>query len=190
MKKVGLVGEAPNDTQAFKALFSEAFKAEAEFIELLDDIHGSQLDNQKTKRFLRIEYEDKKPDLVVFMRDLDGLETNKHQLDVRKNYFAEFKTVVDRTALYFLNIYELEALVLADIEIFNREYKTEIGPVADPMLIEMPKEYLIERTKQPNKYNESQNPELFRKLRIKQLLNCRYFAKFYKELSNALGKAS
>lgn len=186
MKKVGLIGEAPNDTTAFINLFNERFKLQATFFVLVNDIHGSDLDCQKTKRFLRIEYESHKPDVVVFIRDLDALETNKKQLEIRKNYFTEFNSVVNKKGIYLLNIFEIEALILADITSFNEQFKSEIMFTTDPMLQEKPKEFLIENTKHPNKYNESKNPKIFEKLNIDILLKCRYFKTFYENFEALL----
>lgn len=75
---IGLVGEAPNDTNAIKNLLSKQYSIpNYYFYPILDHIHGTQLDNPKTKRLLRIEYEFKKPDIVIFIRDLDGTLNNR-----------------------------------------------------------------------------------------------------------------
>ena len=69
------------------------------------------------------------PDIVIFIRDLDGLETDtdfKEKKAKRQEYFTKSKSVVDKKALYLLNIYEIEALILADIEAFNAFYKSHI----------------------------------------------------------------
>ena len=64
--KIGLVGEAPNDTVAMKNLLHKRYDASRfEFVDMLENIPGSLLDHQKTKRLLRLEYENKKPDSVI-----------------------------------------------------------------------------------------------------------------------------
>nr|MBA3987333.1 hypothetical protein [Flavobacteriales bacterium] len=126
MKKIGLIGEAPNDTNSFINLFSNHCSEKGYFVNLINDIHGSMLENQKTKHLLRKEYESHKPDFVVFIRDLDGLETDIDQVDRRKAYFTEFNSVIDKKGIYLLNIFEIEALILADIEAFNDLYNCQI----------------------------------------------------------------
>lgn len=186
---VGLVGEAPNDTQSIKNLLGKFYQS-ISFESLLKDIHGSQIESQKTKRFLRSEYELKKPDIVVFIRDLDALENDAVQLELRKQYFRDFNTVVDRKGIYLLNIFEIEALILADIDCFNRIYKTAVSKIVDPMKVKEPKEFLKLATKKTvASYNESRNPNLFSELNLDVLLtNCRYFSAFIQEFNILIAK--
>ena len=116
--KIGLVGEAPNDVQSIKNLFERFYKVEDdfEFIFLLNNINGSQLEQQKTKHFLSLEYRLKKPDIVIFIRDLDGLKNNSTQVTLRKQYFTDFNSVVNRNGILLLHIYEIEALILSESE--------------------------------------------------------------------------
>lgn len=182
--KIGLIGEAPNDTLAIKNLLSSKYDNEKyEFINMLDHIHGSQLDNQKTKRLLRVEYEIKKPDLVIFIRDLDSLLPNKQKLNERRNYFTDFNRVVDKKGIWLLHIYEIEALILADIAAFNSIYSTNIEVILNPMTISEPKEFLKTASK---KYNEIHNGNIFKYLDFNKLLNCAYFNKFINNLNKSL----
>jgi hypothetical protein len=93
----------------------------------------------------------------------------------RKLYFSASNSVVDKKGIYLLHIYEIEALILSDIEIFNQIYNSKLSPVEDPMFIEEPKEYLREREQN---YNESHNPEIFKSIRFEKALECRYFSEF------------
>src|ERR1700752_4513467 len=93
-----------------------------EYTPLLNRINGSQLESQKTKHLLRKEYQYKKPEVVIFIRDLDGLKSETTKLNKRKEYFTEFNSVVDKKGIYLLHIYEIEALIFSDIETFNSEY--------------------------------------------------------------------
>lgn len=173
---IGLVGEAPNDTQSVKHLMEKKYGLGFDFIFMLDRINGSQLDAQRTKRFLRIEYESKKPDIVIFIRDLDGLlDDNDGKLEERRLYFTNSNRVVDKKGIFLLHIYEIEALILSDIEVFNEIYDSALDLIDDPMLIKESKEYL--RSKQ-NKYNESHNPDIFKKIRFEKALECTYFDRF------------
>ncbi len=184
---VGLVGEAPNDTQSIKNLLQNFYR-NIIFEPLLKDIHGSQIESQKTKRFLRSEYELKKPDLIIFIRDLDGLENNLKQLEIRKQYFQDFNSVVDKRGVYLLNVFEIEALILADVNCFNKIYKSNISGIADPMKVEQPKEFLKLKTRKALKqFNESHNPEIFSELDFHVVKsNCRYFNTFVKKLDEEI----
>ena len=77
--KIALVGEAPNDTLSIKYLLEKRYKT-FNFFSMLKIINGSSLDSQKTKRLLRIEFQIEKPDLVIFIRDLDSTLPNKYHL--------------------------------------------------------------------------------------------------------------
>jgi hypothetical protein len=52
--KIGLVGEAPNDTQSIKNLLEKRYtNARYEFVFMLNYINGSNLDNQKNKNKIK-----------------------------------------------------------------------------------------------------------------------------------------
>jgi len=183
--KVGLVGEAPNDTQSIKNLLQKKYN-KVEFVFMLQRINGANLDSQKTKRFLRIEYETQKPDVVIFIRDLDSILPNKKKLYERKEYFTSFNRVVDKTGVPFLNIYEIEALILADIKTFNKMFNVEIDEVENVMLVPEPKEFLRERA---NNYNESKNAQIFNELSfITVYKKCEYFKRFIANFDKLLSK--
>jgi hypothetical protein len=188
MIKVGLIGEAPSDTNSIINLLKPIYKEHVIFFTLVNDIHGSQLDNQKTKRFLRKEFENEKPEIVVFIRDLDALETDNTQQDLRKKYFSENNSVVNSKGIFLLNIFEIEALILTDINTFNQLYNTNIEYLSDPMLEPLPKEFLIKKTKNPLKYSETDNPIIFSNLNFEQLKSCRYFSKFIAEFEKLIYK--
>lgn len=175
--KIGMVGEAPNDTNAIKNLLSKRYRfPEFTFYALLNNIHGSQLDNQKTKRLLRIEYENKKPDIVIFIRDLDGTLENNTTLKHRNEYFKASNKVVDKKGVFLLNIFEIEALIISDIETFNRFFNCQLTYEGDPMEVENPKEDLKNKCQQ---FKESFNPDIFEQLNLKTVRqNCSYFKAF------------
>ncbi len=66
-----------------------------------------------------------------------------------------------------LNIYELESLILADINTFNEIYGIGIEEAPNPMLIEMSKELLKEKSN--GNFRESDNPEIFKKLDLEKM---------------------
>lgn len=184
--KIGLVGEAPNDIQSIKNLLLKRYTdSKYKFVFMLQRINGSNLDSQKTKRFLRIEFEIQKPDIVIFIRDLDSVLPNKIKLYERRNYFTNFNRVVNKKGIHLLHIYEIEALILSDIETFNKIYNTNIPKFIDVMKVNEPKEFLKKAT---SKYSESQNSDIFDKLDFNKVLDCKYFGKFIENLDKLLVK--
>ncbi len=180
MLKIGLVGEAPNDTKAIANLLKQKF-TNCEFVTLIENVRGANLDCQKNKHRLRKEFENKKPHFVVFIRDLDALEKDYIALEKRKEYFTESKSVVDEKAIFLLNIYEIEALILSDVENFNKFYEINIEFSGNPMLVVQPKEFLMQKSK----YRESDCPQLFETLNIEKITkNCKYFQEFYINFKN------
>src|SRR5438067_522805 len=119
MIRIGMIGEYPSDTKAIANLLNKKFAGNVEFFSLIYDVHGSNLDNQKIKHQLRREYQMEKPDYVLLVRDLDGLEHHLDQINYRKTCFAELNSVIDKKGILLLNIFELEALLLTDIEVVN-----------------------------------------------------------------------
>jgi hypothetical protein len=182
--KVGLVGEAPNDVQSIKNLLSKKYLIDDhEFIFMLQRANGSTLDSQKTKRLLRIEYESQKPDIVVFIRDLDSILPNRAKLYERKAYFTSSNSVIDKKGIPLLHIYEIEALILTDVNNFNKIYGSNLVELNDVMLVEKPKEYLKRAS---GKYSESHNATIFETIDFDKTLNCRYFKKFIENLDKIL----
>lgn len=181
--KIGLVGEAPNDIQSIKYLLQKKY-SDLNFVFMLQRIHGSNLDSQKTKRFLRIEYETQKPDIVIFIRDLDSTLPNKGKLYERKFYFTSSNNVVNKKGIHLLHIYEIEALILADIDTFNNKFNVSVPKIANVMHVSEPKEFL---KKQTTKYNESMNADIFKDLDFNTVLsNCEYFSRFIKNFEKLL----
>lgn len=185
--KVGLLGEAPNDTKSIENLLKDKY-SDLEFVELLKNkFRGSGLENQKTKTELRIECITHRPDIVIFIRDLDGLDTAEYRIKKlqRKKYFDDFKgcTQVKKTIL-LLHIWEIEALILSDIDAFNKFYKINVEFSNNPMDIEEPKELLH---KLHNKYSESDNSSIFLESDFDKIYNnCDYFKKFIDEFETLL----
>jgi hypothetical protein len=187
--KIGLVGEAPNDTTAIQNLLSRKYR-EFDFVTLLNRITGSMLDNKKSfRRLLRLEYEAQTPDIIIFIRDLDSLENDRAAKRKRQEIFSYSKRIVDGRGIHLLSIFELETLILSDIEAFNNRYGCTLAEFNDPMLIPMPKEVLIEAS--GYKFIESHNPELFSLLNFDIIMGkCRCFSGFIKKLEKAIAASS
>ena len=185
--KIGLVGEAPADTLSIKNLLSKKYK-DLNFVELLKNkITGSSLENQKTKTELRIECITQRPDIVIFIRDLDGLLTPKYRKKrlQRQDYYNGFKgcTQVKKT-IFFLNIWEIEALILSDINSFNKYYKCNVEFNGNPMSVEEPKEHLFSLH---NKYSESHNGNIMEGIDFDKVYeNCAYFKSFINKFDRLL----
>lgn len=176
MIRIGMIGEYPSDTKAIENLLNKKYANVIEFFTLIRGVHGSNLDNQKIKHLLRKEYEIEKPDFVLFVRDLDGFEHHEEKIKYRKTCFTDFNSVINKKGILLLNIYELEALLLTDIEAVSKYYGNEISDVKDCMFIESPKEFLKNSI---NNYSTGHNPELFALLDYKIVIaKCRYFKKF------------
>lgn len=161
--KIGLVGENPSDTNCIEILLKKEFDEVFTYVHLVKNINGSNLEHQKTKHILRKEFESHRPDLVIFVRDLDTLRGDKNQWRKRKDYFIDFNGVVDKLGIPFFIIYELEAIILSDINAFNQMYKTSLIIDKAPDLYPEPKEYLMNAHKY---YDTGDNVELFEALNI------------------------
>ncbi len=180
MKIIGLVGEDTNDTLAIRNLLELQFKEQIRFKTLLRKKNGCQLDNQSSIRALKAELSGDAVDMIIFIRDLDGLPSEEQKLRKRREWFDKFNVIVQKKGIFLLNIYELEALILADIETFNKEYKVNIRNVGNVMYKVKPKEFLVQKSAGQQKvYEERHCPELFRRLRYQVLVNgCLYFREF------------
>ena len=174
--KIGLIGEYPTDIGAVAALLEKEFGKDIETMPLLRGIHGDNLNPEtnekgKIKRLLRIEFEWEKPDLVIFIRDLDATplcEDYKEKLFRKKRYFTEYRNIVGKEkAIFMLNIYELETLIFANIDVFNKQYLADLQGVENIYLIKDPKEIL--KRAGNKRYNQSDNPTLFKLLEIEVL---------------------
>jgi len=178
--KIGLVGEAPNDTMSLQNLLSRKYVNEKiEFVSLLKIQNGSSLDSSRTHKLLIIENRIQKPDLIIFIRDLDAVLPNRPKKLERLLYFRKSNRQVKHIGIFLLHIYEIEALILSDVETFNEIYGAELEEFEDVMKVDQPKEVLMAAS---NKYSESDNAKIFKKLNLDKLLGCQYFKDFIDEL--------
>lgn len=176
--KVALLGEAPNDTIAIGRLLEKQFGERIQCFSLLDRITGSGLDDIRTDKALRLEYELARPHIVVVIRDLDGREHDTAQLRYRRTYFRRINRIVEQRGIYLLNIYSIEALLLADADVVNERYGCRCIVEVDPAHIENPSEVLAHVT--GGQYAEGHCRELFPLLRYNRLTEiCGYFAQFH-----------
>ena len=184
MKRVGVISESKNDTSAIINLLSQRAKGQVQFKELLKNIVGHQLDNtNKSQRLLAAEWKSSNVSFVLYVRDLDASEGSRKAQTAKEKWFHALDQTTNGKGLFLLNVYELEALILADVATFNRLFAASINFKGDPMRTKDPKEYLQKKTKKLKRsYRESDAPEIFSALDITQLVkNCRYFKAFFAE---------
>jgi hypothetical protein len=188
MIRVGLVGEDPNDTSSIKNLLNKRYKGRVQFYQLLRRITGNNLDSGKIKRVLPVEFEEHECNFVIYIRDLDALKSHSDKLQARIRWFKELDAVVNSQGLLLLNIWELEALILGDVDTFNKIYKTKHTFPQNPMHVKQPKELLKQVTfKSKNKFHESHCPEIFKQLDIDKIeANCSCFKEFIEEFDAKL----
>lgn len=188
MIKVGLVGEGPNDTSSIKNLLEKRYKKRIKFCVLTPRIKGYQLDTEKLKKQLPIEAADQHCKLVIFIRDLDALESDKRKFKERKDWFNKLDKLINNTGLLLLNIWELEALILGDFEVFKKAYNPSKNFKGNPLFQVNPKEFLKSITsKSAKQFHESDCPELFKKLDINLVeKNCSCFSSFITDFDRKL----
>ena len=185
MVRVGLVGEDPNDTSSIKNLLEKRYGGKIHFQPLVKGIKGYQLDNPKIRRSLPIEFISQGCKFVIYIRDLDGFQSDKERLKAKIRWFEELDSAVNNEGILLLNIWELEALIFGDIATFNKIYKTTHKFPGDPMGIREPKEVLKRLTNRGKQYKESHCPEIFKQLNIDKIENkCGCFKEFINEFNN------
>ncbi len=179
MKKVGLACENPNDTGAVMNLLSQKHK-DVQFVPLVRRFEGHQMDTPKFRNALALEFKDKKLRHALVVRDLDDFESNKRKVKAKREWFNELDNSISNRAIFLLNIWELEALVLADIKTFNRIYGVTYSFTGNPMLVKDPKGELERITRRKRKeYSVNDTPDLFKKLNFNTVkAKCKYFAEF------------
>ncbi len=188
MKKIGLIGEDPNDTTSLKNLLLQKHPSGLQFKQLIKNKKGYQLDNAKIPSALKIEYDEYKPQHVIFIRDADSLPTNIIKIQKIKDWFNKLNEVIDGKGILLINIYELEALILADIDTFNLHYNTTIRYAKNVMYQQKPKEFLIQKTwKTKKRYSESHCPDLFMHLKFDTIIKkAAFFNEFYSHFVSTL----
>lgn len=189
MITVGLIGEDPYDKQSIKNLLSRTY-GDIHFKPILKGITGGGLDSPKTARAIAQELKYGKFNFIVFIRDMDGFPSQKHLLEKINTWFENLK--VNKLDILLLNIWELEALIFADIETFNAKYGTKIKFPGNPMLLDNPKEKLKDHTfKLKAKYHESDCPSIFSALDIDTVAKrCGAFRAFLDKFDLALAAVS
>ena len=170
--RVGIVGEHPNnDALALSHLLKSVAHENVDFIVLQKNNRGSHLDSMKFFRTLRAEFRSENPHFIILVRDLDGLTSSLDKITERDSWFVKANKEINNCDIFFLVIYEMEALILADIDNFNKYYKLKVKPIGNPTSLEKPKEYLQKLTEktQKGKYEENDAPKIIQSLNFKTI---------------------
>ncbi|GAA4213104.1 hypothetical protein GCM10022289_44800 [Pedobacter jeongneungensis] len=190
MINVGLVGEDPNDTVAISKLLSKKYAEKIRFHSLAKRLRGCQLDSPKILKTLPIDFKDKECEFIIYVRDLDGFSSEKAKFEAKNKWFTTLDARINGQGILLLNIWELECLILGDIETFNRLYNVNCNFKGDPVMIKDPKGFLMKETaKSKKKYQESHCRDIFGDLDFEKVSkNCSPFRTFIKNLDEKLSK--
>ncbi len=171
MIKIGVVGEDPNDTSSVISLLSKKYP-QVQFKKLAKGVTGSQLDSKKLRTSLTIEVKREQLKSIVYIRDLDGFDSEMSKLNKIHAWFANLDKEFGKTGILLTNIWELEALIFADIATFNTLYKVAHQFNGDPSKIKDPKGELKRITRNSSKkFHESHCPQIFDKLDVNLFLS-------------------
>ena len=190
--RVGLIGESPNDTAALLALLNQRYGGQFVGVAMAKGLTGDRLKIPKMRRVLQTEYDLKRPNLVVYIRDLDALASDAAQVARRQAEFQDIQKVVGGDALFLLHIYQFEALLLADVVTFNRVYHVAVPAPGNPTRVIAPKKKLMAATDKPKaarQYGPNDSAELAAQLDYARLLaKCPYFREFDAAFAARLGR--
>lgn len=168
--KVVIVGEnKQNDSEPLQLLLTKVAATDVDFKVYSKNFEGGQLDGAKFFRTLETEAEFS--DWIILVRDLDSLLSDTKKLKEKDDWFQKANKMADKKGIFFLAIYEMEALILADIDSFNAHYGLKTKPVGDPMTKSEPKEMLKKLTlkTQKGEYKESDALAIFKNLNLKNI---------------------
>jgi hypothetical protein len=140
--KVAIISEnGENDTEALQFLLNQhAFKdnskekVSVQFMPFLSRIKGSMWDNNDKSRIQGLIEEaciDNKPNLLLFVRDLDAFLSVIEKIDLRKEWYNSLKNAANCPTLLYIAVQKIEALILADLK--NAYGKTfDNNPMYEP----------------------------------------------------------
>ncbi len=176
-KKVGIIGEHPqNDAEAMIALL-ERYKQENVCFELIDvkNFHGSAMFNPKFASVLVSQLYGEDFDHLIVLCDLDftkeKVKREKDKIKDRDKWFGKVNKSIDNIGVFFLIIYELEALMLCDTDVLSRFFQTAFIFEGNPIKEKYPKEYIQEISQKTiiGKYEEKNATAIFKKLHFEKI---------------------
>jgi hypothetical protein len=168
MKRIGIIGENfRNDACAFALLLTPQYKDKIIFVPILKSLKGGYNSASKIARMLPAEMNKNRLDAVICTHDLD----EHSKLALWEKWFVEVNASIKKKGIFYLAVMELEALILADITIFNEIYGVDIQYPKNPKSEPKPKEFLMGKTfKTKRKYDENHAEEIFALLRFENIL--------------------
>ncbi len=189
MLRIGMIGESEYDRAALKNLLSRYYN-NLQFVPLLKKVRGTQLDQEKTIDILEDELYKKNLDIIIVQRDLDAPEGEQKNTQIRNAFFISIAAKASAKSFFVLHVQTLEALILADLDGFNKKYKTTVTFNSNPMFQEKPKRWLRDKCK-TGKYEAKDSPALFEQLDIEKLKKqVKYFQTFITEFEEYLKNAA
>ncbi len=166
MIKMGILGENfENDAKAFAAFLTPQYVGQIQFIPIGNTLNGGTPPIKKILQLLPAAKAKYKLDALLCMLDLDEDTTKKWA--ERHQWFNQISKGTDLKTIFFIVVMELEALILADIDTFNKVFKIGIKYTSNPKAENNPKAKLREWTgqgKSKRKYEEKDANEIFAKL--------------------------
>ncbi len=186
--KIGLIGEDPNDTNAIANLLKQKYATGFSFMTISQNIRGCQMFTDNAIRSYNFEIKSKTPDHVVVIMDADATKNEAELIRAKQErYYKIRKGLKCESNILLLNIYELEALIIADIETCNNYYKSDINFKGDVMHVKDPKGLLVLKTSKGKKYHVSHCPDLFKTLQFDIIIKkCAYFKEFITEFEKTI----
>lgn len=162
MIRIGIIGENyQNDACAFKAFLTPQYQGKIEFVPILKSLNGGTPPIAKVLRMLPIEIEKHKLNTLLCILDLD----EESKLNERNKWFADISNKLSIKNIFYLAVMELEALILADIDTFNKIYDIDGQYFKNPKFEINPKSELRRRTiKARRQYIENDAIEVFKAL--------------------------
>jgi hypothetical protein len=179
--KIGIVGEHPqNDSEALLHLLTPKVCKNVQFLPIVKNLRGSDFDDEEnggaSKKFLKLlqsEFIDAKLEKVIFLRDADEIISDKliQKQHKRDKWFKQATDKIQGKGLFFLAVYEMEALIIADIKTFDKMYNVKTKEVGNPMKCFDPKAHLKKYSAKAKRgvYEEKDAPEIFKKLDFKMV---------------------
>jgi hypothetical protein len=187
MTRVGIAGEFKNDIDAISHLIHQKYQDSLIFKNISPNLRGDDIVSPKGRRVIINNFKLHNCKFAICIRDLDGFITETDKIKNRLDWHSEIETEIKESVL-LLNIWELESLIFADIEVFNDLYKTKLNFKGDPEFVKEPKEELKRKTRNNKKeFHENDCPAIFKKLRFEVVFkNSKTFKKFIQELDKKL----
>ncbi len=166
MIKIGIIGENyQNDSCAFKAFLTPQYEGKITFVPILKSLNGGRPPIKKVLKLLPTDIQKYQLNALLFLLDLDK--------DAKRNecnqWIATIQKGVSVNSIFYLAVMELEALILADIEIFNKKYGIKKQYTKNPKFEDDPKKKLeiwTEKGKANAQYSVNDAEEIFKKLRF------------------------